>query len=479
MKCDEEYKRIQRRIRLGATRGKTTDAVKRLKSILQRYGERCNGNRAESLDLFLEMSFNQRPINKLIKTAIDLVDDSHTDAVARITCLHVMARLTILSESWDQNVQLRKQALEVARAEGLIVLELITEVNWLDALIRLARFEEAYQKVEQIECLRSSIPKKISKQREVYEVTNRYLTHKAKLILRKARGSSLAAIPALLDNADSLYREAIQGDSENEHFSSNEQIEWAEQLLLLQADMGLPLAAKAETILVDASHSLNAHPCYVCRGYFHQVQALLFETKGNVLFNQSPENAIENWRAANTACNESIRCYEKVDHPASKTPQLMSIEIERKLMMAERPRKIFLSHSGDDKPLVREFKNTLEQLRFEPWLDEDAMEAGVKLERGLLKGFKDSCAAVFFVTSSFKDTDYISTEVEYAIAEKRKKGNHFSIITLVFDDKAEVPELLVPFVWKTPKSSLEALREIIKALPLEIAFANWKDIDTS
>jgi len=87
------------------------------------------------------------------------------------------------------------------------------------------------------------------------------------------------------------------------------------------------------------------------------------------------------------------------------------------------PMKIFLSHKGADKPLIREFKKTLEILGFDPWLDEDAMSAGTELERALLKGFSDSCAAVFFVTPNYKDEDFLASEVDYAIQEKRKKGD--------------------------------------------------------
>ena len=60
------------------------------------------------------------------------------------------------------------------------------------------------------------------------------------------------------------------------------------------------------------------------------------------------------------------------------------------------------------------------------------MDAGSELERAILQGFKDSCAAVFFVTPSFQDEAYLATEVNYAIQEKREKGDRFSIVTLVF-----------------------------------------------
>ena len=61
------------------------------------------------------------------------------------------------------------------------------------------------------------------------------------------------------------------------------------------------------------------------------------------------------------------------------------------------------------------------------------MSAGVELERGLLQGFKESCAAVFFITPDYLDEQYLATEINYAIAEKRSKGNKFSLITLVME----------------------------------------------
>jgi len=139
--------------------------------------------------------------------------------------------------------------------------------------------------------------------------------------------------------------------------------------------------------------------------------------------------------------------------------------------------KIFLSHRGLDKNKIRDFKNTLELIGFEPWLDEDAMNAGVELERGIKSGFTESCAAVFFVTPNFVDENYLSSEVNYAIAEKRKKKEKFSIITLVFEEggiKGTVPDLLEPYVWKEPKTDLEAIREIIKSLPLQIGNIFYK-----
>lgn len=140
----------------------------------------------------------------------------------------------------------------------------------------------------------------------------------------------------------------------------------------------------------------------------------------------------------------------------------------RALINVERARRLFLSHSDADKSLVREYKQTLEVLGFCPWLDEDQMTAGVELEKGIRSGVKNSCAAIFFVTPNFEDKGYLLSEINYAVEEQTKREGEFSIITLVFaqgDRKGLVPELLEKYAWKTPQSELQALQEIIKAIP--------------
>lgn len=147
-------------------------------------------------------------------------------------------------------------------------------------------------------------------------------------------------------------------------------------------------------------------------------------------------------------------------------------------VMGIKKMKVFLSHKGADKSLVRCYKKTLDTLGFDVWLDEDSMPAGTALHRGILQGFKDSCAAIFFITPNYKDEGFLQTEVNYAITEKMEKGNKFSIITLVFPDDTgktgEVPELLKTYVWKQPSSDLEALQEIIKALPVKLGEVRYR-----
>lgn len=142
-------------------------------------------------------------------------------------------------------------------------------------------------------------------------------------------------------------------------------------------------------------------------------------------------------------------------------------------------KRVFLSHKSVDKDLVIDFKETLEILGYEPWLDDEAMPAGTELERGLNQGMKDSCAVIFFITPGFKDEGFLKTEIDDAAQEKRKKGDKFAIITLQFVGKdgkeASIPDLLRRYVYKTPKSHLEALREIVRALPVGHGPIDWRE----
>lgn len=157
-------------------------------------------------------------------------------------------------------------------------------------------------------------------------------------------------------------------------------------------------------------------------------------------------------------------------------PQLQDALIKHEHVMGLRPMKIFLSHKGADKAKIREYHSMLKLLGFDPWLDEDAMTAGANLHRSLLQGMIESCAAVFFVTPNYVDDSYIATEIDYAIEEKRKKGDRFAIITLVFaseNQKGAVPDLLRRYVWREPANDLEAFREIVKALPVSVGPVRW------
>ena len=82
---------------------------------------------------------------------------------------------------------------------------------------------------------------------------------------------------------------------------------------------------------------------------------------------------------------------------------------------------------------------------------------------------------MFFITENFKDEKYLAAEVDYAIQQKREKGSKFAIITLRFEGSAGVPDLLTPYVYTDVSNDLDAFRELIRALPIELGPVRWRE----
>jgi len=136
--------------------------------------------------------------------------------------------------------------------------------------------------------------------------------------------------------------------------------------------------------------------------------------------------------------------------------------------------RIFLSHKSVDKPLVYRYYHTLKTIGFDPWLDETNMPAGANLEREVLRGFEESCAAVFFITESFRDEKYLAAAIDYAIMQKRKKEKKFAIITLRYANAAAIPGLLTPYIYRDIMNDLQGFKELVTALPIELGPCRWK-----
>ena len=167
------------------------------------------------------------------------------------------------------------------------------------------------------------------------------------------------------------------------------------------------------------------------------------------------------------------RLAEAADLATPEDREIQAVPMNR--IPGKNEAKIFLSHKTKDKPLVRRYFAALSHAGFTPWMDESDMPVGTNLERGLLQGFKESCAAVFFITENFKDENYLASEVEYAKIQQRKKDKKFAIITLRYSDAAPIPELLEPYVYANITNDLDGLVAILRALPLEVGPVRWKE----
>lgn len=182
------------------------------------------------------------------------------------------------------------------------------------------------------------------------------------------------------------------------------------------------------------------------------------------------------WLNGKVKANYEILYKEKESQLGSRFHSGWDVEIVLTIGVEEmensKPKRIFLSHKSSNKPMVREYAKTLQQLGLSPWLDEDDLKAGDTLDRALNKGISDSVAAVFFITPQYEDKRYLASEIDYAIG-KKQDSDDLTIITLSIADaegnRGEIPDLLKRYVWKeiNHDEHLKGLREILKALPFE------------
>ena len=66
-------------------------------------------------------------------------------------------------------------------------------------------------------------------------------------------------------------------------------------------------------------------------------------------------------------------------------------------------------------------------------------------------------------------------EVDYAIGQKREKGDRFAIIALRFEGAVAVPDLLKPYIYGEVGNDLDAFRELVRALPIELGPERWRE----
>ncbi|WP_447837512.1 toll/interleukin-1 receptor domain-containing protein [Aeromonas salmonicida] len=131
--------------------------------------------------------------------------------------------------------------------------------------------------------------------------------------------------------------------------------------------------------------------------------------------------------------------------------------------------KIFLSHKGINKPLVREIDKTLRILNLKTWFDIDDLKAGDPLISSIDQAFQQCSAAVFFISDDFKDYGVIKMEIEKAMYESITREESFKIIPLVLTQHGgtdvNVPHALQTLTWKHV-SDVQIVPTILSSLPI-------------
>jgi hypothetical protein len=102
-----------------------------------------------------------------------------------------------------------------------------------------------------------------------------------------------------------------------------------------------------------------------------------------------------------------------------------------------RPLRVFLCHSSNDKPTVRELYQRLKQEGWiDPWLDEDKLYPGQDWDLEIEKAVEDSDAVIVCLSkNSVSKEGYIQRELRFVlkIADLKPEGTVF-IIPMRLDD---------------------------------------------
>ncbi|HYV07072.1 MAG TPA: adenylate/guanylate cyclase domain-containing protein [Blastocatellia bacterium] len=113
-----------------------------------------------------------------------------------------------------------------------------------------------------------------------------------------------------------------------------------------------------------------------------------------------------------------------------------------------RPLRIFLCHSSGDKPVVRELYERLRADGFDPWLDEENLEAGQEWEKEIPKAVRNSDVAIVCLSpGSINKRGYVQKEIKFSldVAEEQPEGSIFLIPLRLA--QCEVPEGLRRWQW--------------------------------
>jgi hypothetical protein len=476
--CNALDLRIRQLIFDGATRYRKDKTYDQIKRAIARLARECSATRASYLGVVLDHGFSHDSVPNLSLRLRALLSRSDIEPATQVAALSLLARLEHTGMPQPENYALRERALAIARANGLVKEELIVLSNWAYAHYSMKEFAAASDRLADAEKVLALLSKEaMEADPQLIHAVSRLFAHKAEALFASILDGTANDPVAVIDEGNKLFDSGIEAIAENDHYRINLQIDRAEALQVL-ATAGRPRALELAKSSLDAAHTgLDSHNCDLCRAYYDHVRAKVLLQSGRRDRTLDPRSARNSFEEGIESCSGSLGLYQKVVHPNTRWVLETKEELMAELQSINRPRKIFLSHKSANKALVLRFKETLELLKFEPWLDSDAMPAGVGLERGILQGFKESCAVVFFITPEFKDESFLATEIDYAISEKRSKGDTFSIITLLFSNtgqqKAMVPDLLRNFVWKEPPDELAALRELVRALPLAVSYPDW------
>ncbi len=133
---------------------------------------------------------------------------------------------------------------------------------------------------------------------------------------------------------------------------------------------------------------------------------------------------------------------------ASPFPQKINAASPNVSIQKFRTLSVFLCHSSNDKPQVRELYKQLKSDQFDPWLDEEKLLPGQDWKQEISKAVRKADVVIVCLSrGSISKAGYVQKEITYAldIADEQPEGTIF-LIPLKLEE-CEVPERLSRWHW--------------------------------
>lgn len=106
---------------------------------------------------------------------------------------------------------------------------------------------------------------------------------------------------------------------------------------------------------------------------------------------------------------------------------------------------VFLSHSAEDKPRVRELCAALRNIGVRVFIDEDELTVGDSLYSGLSRALDESAFVVFCISAASVKSGWVAREVSGTLTRQIASGSKRLLPVLLED--ASIPHVLADLVW--------------------------------
>lgn len=108
--------------------------------------------------------------------------------------------------------------------------------------------------------------------------------------------------------------------------------------------------------------------------------------------------------------------------------------------------RVFISHSHEDKKIVRRITDDLRKCGIQVWLDEDLISPGEQWADKITEAFEKSDAILVIMSHNTAKSRWQISEIAFAVATQRKDPSK-RIIPVLIDRQADVPFFLKDLVY--------------------------------